>query len=49
MGITVEMMERNLSSSKILPCAIKVESYLDVWNHIFGAITKKSNFLEVEI
>ncbi|CAD8046236.1 unnamed protein product [Paramecium primaurelia] len=49
MGITREMMEYNLMQTQILPCAIRVESYLDIWSKMFEAISRKSNFFTAEL
>ncbi|CAK71144.1 unnamed protein product (macronuclear) [Paramecium tetraurelia] len=49
MGITREMMEWNLIQTQMLPCAIRVESYLDVWSKMFEAVSRKSNFFTAEL
>ncbi|CAD8134444.1 unnamed protein product [Paramecium pentaurelia] len=49
MGITREMMEWNLNQTHMLPCAIRVESYMDVWSKMFEAVSRKSNFFTVEL
>ncbi|CAD8158952.1 unnamed protein product [Paramecium octaurelia] len=49
MGITREMMECNLIQTQMLPCAIRFESYLDIWSKMFEAISRKSNFFTAEL
>ncbi|CAD8051066.1 unnamed protein product [Paramecium sonneborni] len=49
MGITREMMEWNLIQTEMLPCAIRVESYLDIWSKMFEAVSRKQDFFTAEL
>lgn len=49
MGITKEMYLKFESETKTLPCAIKVVSYIDVWNEVFGAVSQGLSEYQMEL
>lgn len=39
MGITIDMIEEYLTETKTLPCAIRVNNYIKIWNQVFEAVS----------
>ncbi|CAK72953.1 unnamed protein product (macronuclear) [Paramecium tetraurelia] len=49
MGITIDMIEEYLRETKTLPCAIRVNNYLEVWHQVFEAVSNDSQIFEMEV
>ncbi|KAM3133302.1 hypothetical protein pb186bvf_014595 [Paramecium bursaria] len=49
MAINEEMLINYYQENQLLPCAIKVDSYLDVWNVVFGAYSTGQENYNVEL
>ncbi|CAD8087554.1 unnamed protein product [Paramecium sonneborni] len=49
MGITIDMLEEYLKETKTLPCAIRVNNYLEVWHQVFEAVSNDQQIFEMEV
>ncbi|CAK86106.1 unnamed protein product (macronuclear) [Paramecium tetraurelia] len=49
MGITIDMIEEYLRETKTLPCAIRVNNYLQIWNQVFEAVSNDQQIFEMEV
>ncbi|CAD8151425.1 unnamed protein product [Paramecium octaurelia] len=49
MGITIDMIEEFLRETKTLPCAIRVNNYLEVWHQVFEAVSNDQQIFEMEV
>ncbi|CAD8080845.1 unnamed protein product [Paramecium sonneborni] len=49
MGITIDMLEEYLRETKTLPCAIRVDNYLEVWHQVFEAVSNDQQIFEIEV
>ncbi|CAD8067023.1 unnamed protein product [Paramecium primaurelia] len=49
MGITIDMIEIYLRETKTLPCAIRVNNYLQIWNQVFEAVSNDQQIFEMEV
>lgn len=43
------MLEEHLRTSNTLPCAIRVDNYINVWNQVFAAVVHERSEFSMEL